>query len=115
MHVPVNTVAAITPKGPQLAQQLHAQSDAQFRKWLHFFLALCMNTSDARCWRARLRVWSMRMDRCIWMKLINLIEIVFTPAIRRVRAEIDMPASEVGQQIATTRIREFQKNNHLSR
>jgi hypothetical protein len=41
------------------------------------------------------------MDRCIW---INLNELFFLPAIRRVRAEIDMPASEAGPQIAARRI-----------
>jgi hypothetical protein len=48
----------------------------------------------------------MPVDRYIWIKANELF---FLPAIRRVRAENDMPASEVGPQIATPKIREIQK------
>jgi hypothetical protein len=57
----------------------------------------------------------MPVDRCIWVSLINLNELFFLPAIRRVRAEIDMPAPEVGPHIAAKKLGKSRKNNHLSR
>ncbi len=54
-----------------LTRNLARNLTRPIQKMLHLCLALCTNTSYVRIWRARLRVWSMRMDRCIRIRSIN--------------------------------------------
>jgi hypothetical protein len=82
--------------------------------------AVLLRISDVRYRRALRRVESMRMNQLLSINAvqsihidqcaeINANELLFLPAIRRVRAENDMSASEVGPQIVATSIRRIQQ------